>query len=257
MLQIANEIEKTKRLTKKEKRLLRKSGNPIEFGLRLKPLVPLTMNQRKTFEQYYRGQNLILHGVPGTGKTYLAVGLALDEVMNDSSTYKKVVIYRSLVETRKQGFQPGDAKKKASPYEPPYKGICSELFGRADAYDVLKNKGIIDFESTSFLRGITLRNTIVIVDEVQNLTSHELHSIITRVGKDSKILFCGDYRQIDLDRRHEKSGIIDFIKILKAMSKFSFIEFDAKDIVRSDLVKQYIITRLELEDKGVVEPLGT
>ena len=151
---------------------------------------------------------------------------------------------RSVVPTRDMGFLPGNAKEKSKIYESPYYSICTDLFGRGDAYDVLKNKNIVEFISTSYVRGITLNDSIVIVDECQNLTFHELDSIITRLGRNSRLILCGDFRQTDLWRETEKRGIVNFMKVLRSMSSFDQIEFEKEDIVRSTLVKEYILSKL-------------
>jgi predicted ribonuclease YlaK len=112
-------------------------------------------------------------------------------------------------------------------------------------YDRLKNQGSMMFLTTSFLRGITLDNAIIIVDEAQNLNFHELDTIITRVGQDSKIMFCGDFFQTDLQKSSEKSGLQHFMKILRGMPSFSTIEFNLGDIVRSGMVKEYLISKIK------------
>jgi phosphate starvation-inducible PhoH-like protein/PhoH-like ATPase len=145
------------------------------------------------------------------------------------------------------GFLPGNQKEKAKVYEAPYYAICSELFNRGDAYDVLKTKDYVEFISTSFVRGITLNNCIVIVDEVANMTLHELDSIITRIGRNCRIIFCGDFRQSDFTYDKDKKGLIDFMKILQNMKAFNFIDFDVDDIVRSSLVKEYIVVKDRLQ----------
>lgn len=242
-------MEQTKRLTRKEKRILRnKNGNNKEFiqeklNFSLKHIEPLTENQRKTFEAYQQNKNLMLHGIAGTGKSFISLYLALRQVMSDNSVYKKVVIVRSVVPTRDMGFLPGSSKEKAKVYEAPYYAICTELFGRGDSYEYLKNKNLVEFISTSFIRGITLNDCIIIVDEIANLTLHELDSVITRVGKNCKIIFCGDFRQSDFTREHEKNGLIDFMRIIEKMKHFTSIDFNEHDIVRSSMVKDYIIQK--------------
>lgn len=228
------------------KRRKRKETNETpNVNLQISTINPLTSNQKRVFQSYNRDKNLFLHGMAGTGKTFLSIYLALDEVLDKKSPYHNVVIIRSVVPTRDMGFLPGNQKEKMKVYESPYYAICTELFNRGDAYDLLKHKNIIQFMSTSFVRGITLKNCIVIVDEAQNMDSMELHSIMTRVGEDCKIIFCGDYRQDDLssERKRETSGIRQFMSIIKEMREFDLIEFEADDIVRSGLVKSYIITR--------------
>ena len=163
----------------------------------------------------------------------------------DQGLYEKVVIVRSVVPTRDMGFLPGNQKEKARVYEAPYYSICSELFNRGDAYDIIKNKGYVEFISTSYVRGTTLSDCIVIVDECQNLNFHELDSIITRAGENCRIIFCGDFRQSDLIRESEKKGINSFINVVNNMRSFDLIEFNESDIVRSDLVKEYILSKLK------------
>lgn len=210
------------------------------IGIELQTFNPITKNQEKAFKQY-GDKNLVLYGTAGTGKSFISMYLALSDVLNNkNNNFNRLVIFRSVVPSRDMGFLPGDADEKSSVYEVPYRGITAELCKRGDAYEVLKAKGIIDFSTTSFNRGITINNSIVIVDEIQNMNFVELHTIITRVGENTKILFCGDYHQCDLVG---KSGILDFIKILKNMPSFSLIEFGIDDIVRSNLVREYIITK--------------
>lgn len=239
------------RLTRKQRRLLRqnKSGEleKQKTPFQLKKIEPLTENQKKSFDQYDKGKNLMLHGIAGTGKSFISLYLALNEIMNGNGNYQKVIIVRSVVPTRDMGFLPGNNKEKAKVYEAPYYAICTELFGRGDAYEILKQKGLVDFISTSFIRGITLNNCIIIVDEIANMTLHELDSVITRVGRNCKIIFSGDFRQSDFTREHEKNGLIDFMKIINKMKSFAFIDFDENDIVRSSMVKDYIIQKDRLK----------
>jgi len=216
----------------------------------LQTFEPITSHQNDTFRLYREDKNLLLHGIAGTGKTFLSIYLALEEVLDPSNKYKKITIVRSVVPTRDIGFLKGGPDEKISVYEAPYNSICGELFAVKDAYESLKAQGSIEFISTSFIRGTTFNDTIVIVDECENLNFHELDSIITRIGKNSKILFCGDHTQSDFTKASEKNGIIDFMKILKAMNRFAFVEFDVEDIVRSALVKEYIINKYKLGLNG-------
>lgn len=203
---------------------------------------PLTSNQKKLFSLYDTGTNLVIHGVAGTGKSFSSLYLALEEVLEPSTPFKQLVIFRSAVATRNIGFLKGDEKDKIAVYEAPYQSICEELFNKREAYDALIEQEAIRFCSTSHNRGISLDKSIVYVDEMQNLTFHELDTIITRVGKQSKIIFSGDYEQSDLDAK-DKSGIKDFLRILKQMDSFKYVEFGVDDIVRSGLVKEYIIAK--------------
>ena len=193
---------------------------------------PITKNQEKTFKSFKGGQNLILHGIAGTGKTFMSLYLALEEVLDKSSLVNDIFIVRSVVSTRDIGFLPGDEQEKVSIYEAPYRSICGEFFNVRDAYDSLKSQGTIKFMSTSFIRGITINDSIVIVDECQNLNFHELDSIITRVGRNSRIIFCGDYTQTDLTKENDKKGILRFMEIIKHIKEFETIEFDIDDIER-------------------------
>ena len=242
-------MEETIRLTRKEKRSLRqqnqqkKGVDPQRLNFNLKEIQPLTHNQRLTFEAYYDKKHLMLHGIAGTGKSFIACYLAMNEIMSDPSPYKKVVIIRSAVATRDIGFMPGKSGEKTKVYEAPYYAIFSELFGRSDAYEYMKSKNIVEFMPTSFIRGITLNDCIVIVDEIANMTGHELDSVMTRIGKNCKIIFCGDFRQSDFTRDSDKTGMFHFLSIIQKMKQFVFIDFKSEDIVRSSVVKAYIIEK--------------
>lgn len=238
------------RLTKREKRLLRQEKKEAEksptLGLNLARIVPLTDNQRLAFDAYDEGKNLMLHGMAGTGKTFIALYLALRDILSGISNQNKVVIIRSVVEVRKMGFLPGNQKEKAAVYEAPYQAIGTELFGRGDAYDLLTRKEVVEFISTSFIRGVTLNNAIIVVDEMQNCNIHELDSIITRVGKNCRVIFSGDFRQSDFTTEQERNGLKNFMRIINGMKSFEFVDFQKEDIVRSALVKEYIIKKDEL-----------
>lgn len=197
---------------------------------------PLTETQKAVFQSYEDGQNLILHGYAGTGKSFVALYLALDDLWNYSD-YKKVVIIRSAVPSRNLGFLPGGPEEKVDVFELPYHKICAKIFSRGDAYKNLKTQNRVDFESTSFLRGTEFTDSIIIVDEFQNMTFHEWYTVMTRMGKNCKIILCGDYRQHDLI----KSDVKHMINILKEVSSMDFHEFQIDDIVRSDFVKEFII----------------
>lgn len=216
---------------------------PNAFGMVLPVIKPMTYTQEQVFEAFYEN-NLLLHGYPGTGKTFLALYLALKEVIENES-YRKIVIFRSCVQTRDMGFMPGTEAEKMSGFEKPYREAVNEIFGRGDAYEILKQRGVIDFESTSFSRGITLNDSVIIADEIGNMSFEELDMITTRIGDMGKLIFSGDYRQSDL-KKAEKSGLRDFIRILDAMgTRIEHIEFQAADIVRSEFVKAYIIAKIE------------
>jgi len=244
----------------------KKNGNGSTNGMsmkmmkRKKPLnseiltdiEPLTENQRVFFEEYAKDKNMFAYGCAGTGKTFIALYLALKDVLNENTPYEKVYIVRSLVSTREIGFLPGDHEDKSSLYQIPYKNMVKYMFEMPsdDEFDKLyynlKAQETISFWSTSFIRGTTLDNAIILIDEMQNLNFHELDSIITRVGQDSKIVFCGDVRQSDLVKTHERNGIIDFMRIIETMEEFATVEFQLEDIVRSGLVRSYLISKTNL-----------
>lgn len=246
-------LHQQQRLTKKQKRLQRQMGDETE-SVQRQPFTmnsdvrPMTDNQRVAFEFWDDGYNLMLHGIAGTGKTFLGLYFALKEVVKPNSQYKKVYIVRSTVSTRDQGFLPGSLKEKAKVFESPYIPICTKLFGRGDAYEILKGKGYVEFITTSYLRGETFDDCILLVDEVQNMGDGELHTVMTRVGENCRIIFCGDVKQDDLtsERKKELSGLRDFMKIIHRMKEFEFVDFQVEDIVRSALVRSYIIERNKL-----------
>lgn len=215
----------------------RKSGYS-EFKLNY--INPLNPRQAKVLEST---KNLVISGFAGTGKTFMASYLGYSGVF--SGEYSKLVYIRSAVPTRNIGFLPGTDKEKVEVYEAPYIDIATELLGRGDAYDILKKKGMVHFMPTSFIRGVTLHNAVIIVDETQNMTYHELDSIITRMGDNCRIMFCGDIMQADL----YKNGFEDFYKVISSMDEFDFVDFKKEDIVRSELVKNYIIKKDEILSK--------
>ena len=212
---------------------------------------PLTDNQKILFDSYKQQKNIVAYGVAGTGKTFITLYNALKDVLDETTPYERVYIVRSLVSTREIGFLPGDHEDKADIYQIPYKHMVKYMFQMpSDAdfemlYGNLRSQETIKFWSTSFIRGTTLDNAIIIVDEFQNLNFHELDSIITRVGENSKICFCGDATQSDLTKTNDRNGIVDFMNILRKMISFDIIEFDVNDIVRSGLVKEYIVAKLQ------------
>ncbi len=231
------------------KQLKKKKPVSSEYLINIEPL---TDNQKRLFESYQNNKQIVSYGAAGTGKTFITLFNALKDVLNENSVYEKIYIVRSLVATREIGFLPGDYEDKSDIYQVPYKHMVKYMFQMpSDAdfemlYGNLKAQDTIKFWSTSFLRGTTLDNAIVIVDEFQNLNFHELDSIMTRVGENSKICFCGDATQTDLQKTNEKNGIIDFMKILGTMPSFNLIEFGVDDIIRSGIVKEYIIAKMQL-----------
>ena len=213
---------------------------------------PITDNQKLVFESYKKGLNQFLFGCAGTGKTFVSLYLAFQEVLKNETPYERVVMVRSLIPTREIGFLPGDEEDKAALYQVPYSNMVQFMFKQPNEqafsmlYDRLKAQGSFYFLSTSFLRGLTFDNSIIIVDECQNLNFHELDTIITRVGQDSKIIFCGDFMQTDLTKMGERNGLHDFLRILEEMKQFNCVEFNIGDIVRSGFVRDYLIQKTKL-----------
>ena len=234
-------------LTTKQMKRKKPIGNTY-----LLDIEPITDNQKKLFDSYAEGKHLVAYGTAGTGKTFISLYDALADILDETTPYEKIYLVRSLVSTREIGFLPGDHEDKADIYQIPYKNMVKYMFQMpSDAdfemlYGNLKAQETIKFWSTSFIRGTTLDNAIVIVDEFQNLNFHELDSIITRIGENSKIIFCGDASQSDLVKTNDRNGIHDFLNILRKMPSFDIIEFGIDDIVRSGLVKEYIIAKLDI-----------
>jgi phosphate starvation-inducible PhoH-like protein len=204
---------------------------------------PITDTQEEAFERWKEGYNLVLSGCAGTGKTFVAMYFAMKEMMDKPDIYRELIIIRSMVPTRDIGFLPGNEEEKKLAYTIPYRSICHDLFGYDQAWPKLITQKKIRFESTSFIRGSTFDNAIIIVDEMQNCNFHELDSIITRVGEDCRIIFSGDYYQTDFKYEDEKNGLIKFLAITEQMRFFRTIEFGWEDIIRSDLVRDYIMTK--------------
>jgi phosphate starvation-inducible protein PhoH and related proteins len=231
-------------------------GKTLKLKLEnLRELEPITKNQEKVFKSYEDGYNLCLSGSAGSGKTFLALYLALEDVLNKDTPYDKVVIIRSVVPTRDIGFLPGNETEKLDAYAGPYKGIMTELFADGNAWEKLVNQQFVEFTSTSFIRGITISNAIVIVDEMQNLNFHELDSVITRLGEATKLIMCGDYYQSDFDKEKDRNGILSFLEIIQRMKYFDHIEFSWEDIVRSGLVREYIMTKEQMVDDGQIQKI--
>ncbi len=246
---VTNNNDKGKYMSRKNRRNNRNNQQHENYAeknhFELRHIQPLTANQERVWDAYEAGSNLMLHGYAGTGKTFLSSYLALREVLH-YETYKKVVIIRSVVPSRDMGFLPGTEKQKAEVYEQPYQEICDDLFGRGDGWRILKLKGLVEFTTTSFLRGMTFNDSIIIVDECNNMTFQEIDTVMTRIGTNSKIIFCGDYRQSDLHKPHEKTGIRELMGITRRMPSFDHVEFGIEDIVRSGVVKEYIIQKTEM-----------
>lgn len=204
---------------------------------------PLTENQKTTFDAWEDGDNLALIGSAGTGKTFQAMLLGLECITDKNNTQEKVVMFRSVVPTRDMGYLPGTVEEKKEVFETPYKNIIGELLGGDQPYKRLVHTHQFEFMTTSFIRGLTIDNAVIIVDEMQNLNFHELDSVMTRVGNDCRIIFCGDYHQSDFREGSERDGVMKFIRILEQLKHFTVVQFGWDDIVRSDFVRDYIMTK--------------
>jgi phosphate starvation-inducible protein PhoH len=241
-------------MSSKRKQQRTNGEHSLDQSFRLKKINPMTDTQSDVFDAYYENFNLFLYGVAGTGKTYISLYLALKEVLNPNSPYRHVYMIRSSVPSRDMGFMPGKLNEKMAVYEAPYVNMLNDLFSRGDAYQILTTKNVFQMISTSFLRGTTYDNCIIIADEVQNYSFQELDTMITRVGNNAKLILCGDLEQNDLIRsKYDVTGLPHFIDILQGMESFEFIEFQAEDIVRSGLVKEYILQKRKLEGHANIE----
>lgn len=205
----------------------------------LKTIKPLTPSQQDLFHAWFNYDHICAVGTAGTGKTFLAFYLALNEIFSPKSEQERIIVVRSVVPTRDVGFLPGDLAEKVSVYESPYKDICADLIGRSSTYDDMKEAGLIHFMPTSFVRGLTWDNAIVIVEECQNMSFHEINSIVTRLGQNSRIIFTGDTNQTDL--RPVECGMDKMMKTVNNINRFGVVEFNHNDIVRSDIVRSWIV----------------
>jgi phosphate starvation-inducible protein PhoH len=225
----------------------KKPNNGQKNHLEPSTLIPKTPNQTAVIEHYNTGHNLVIHGIAGTGKTFLGCALGIQSVL--AGKQDRLIIYRTAVPTRDMGFMPGNMHEKQAPYEEPYRDIFSEIFRRGDAYDVLKQGFQLEFSTTSYIRGLTLRNAVVLVDEMQNWSFHEIDSLMTRLGVGSRLICCGDFRQTDLVKADEKEGLFKFMKITDRMQEFKKVEMTRDDVVRSKLVRSYILAK---DDLGII-----
>jgi predicted ribonuclease YlaK len=232
----------------------KRSKRTISLEL-LHKMHPLTENQEKLFQSYENGKNILAHGCPGTGKTHVLLYNALKDVLNEKTPYDKIFIFRSTVQSLDIGFLPGNIGEKIAPFEAPYRNMVKSMFNLSTdeefemIYGLLKTEKILEFDCVSFLRGTTYDNCILIVDECQNLNYHQLSTIITRVGQDTKIFFAGDSRQSDLTKQSERNGFIEFTKVLNQMESFDLIQFTIDDVVRSNLVKEFLMAEQKVYER--------
>jgi phosphate starvation-inducible protein PhoH len=232
-----------------QKRDYRDAGEiaTVKTNLELRHINPMTPNQKRAFEAYDAGMHVFFHGYAGTGKSFIACYLGLQDVVQEHN-YEKLVIVRSAVPSRDMGFLPGNLKEKMRAFEEPYIEIVNDLFNRGDAYEILKNRKVIDFTTTSYLRGMTFNDAVIIVEEAQNMAMSELYTILTRVGSNSRIILNGDFRQTDIAKRDRDQSLFHMTNIIKSMDSFEFVEFEKTDIVRSKFVRDLIIKTAEYED---------
>jgi len=213
----------------------------------LKVINALTPTQEDMFHAFYNGNHVCAQGTAGTGKTFLAMFLAFQEILDKRCKADHIIIVRSNVSTREMGHLPGTPEEKMDVFENPYRDICQELFGRAGTYDNMKRAGLIQFMSTSFVRGLTWHNAIVIVEEGQNLNFHEINSVMTRIGQNTRVMFTGDVPQADLAHSgRDQSGMRHFLEVIRDINNFVNIQFTRHDIVRGDFVKAWIIASEDL-----------
>lgn len=253
-----SQVRKTRKNTTFDDQWLAESLNrdTIKEGARrkkwslhdLKNIKPKSEAQRELFESYLGFDNhVIANGFPGTGKTYLSFWLALSSVLSPEQAQDHIIVVRSAVPARDIGFLPGTQEEKMAPFEAAYKDIVADLIGKASSYEDMVEAGKIKFMPTSFLRGLTWDNAIVIIDEIQNLTWQEIHTVMTRVGKNTRVLVCGDVSQNDLaNKRNEETGITSFLRVAERMKSFDIVQFQKEDVVRSGFVKDWIIAKEDL-----------
>lgn len=203
---------------------------------------PKTVNQKKVFDMWSDDYSMILAGSAGSGKSFIALYLSLRDVLDKVEGYEKIIIVRSAVQAREQGFVPGTQEEKNAIYELPYTQLFNDLFKKSNQYKFLKEAGVVEFHTTGNIRGVTWDNSIVIFDEFQNANYEELSTVATRVGRHSKLIYCGDIAQNDLHRKKsDHSGFNKFVQIAQTIPSFRSVYFGHDDIVRSGFVREFII----------------
>lgn len=243
-------LKAEKKAEKVEETFMTKKFSSKTYAEFIQKIEPKSISQEMLFTHYHNGNNLLLHGYAGTGKTFLSMALALKEILSSDKAYERLNIIRSVVPSRDMGFLPGDIKEKSAVFEAPYADICNhDLFGKPNSYENLKNEGVINFTTTSFLRGMTFSDSIIFIDEFQNMVDQELHTLLTRVGPRCRVIVSGDIRQSDLERDSEKRGMFNLIKIIQKMPSFRTVEFSIDDVVRSKFCKEYLIAKDQFDEE--------
>jgi len=208
----------------------------------LRRVFPITESQKELYTSYINGYNVCAAGSAGTGKSYLALYLAFDDILNADTQCDHVIIVRSAVPTRNIGFKPGTTEEKLAEYETPYIDICTDLFRRKSTYGDMKKANLLTFVDTSCIRGQTWNDAVVIIEEVENMNFHEINSVMTRIGKNSKVIITGDIKQTDLlSSNKDTSGMVEALRVLERIPSFKTVQFTRNDIVRSGFVRDWII----------------
>jgi phosphate starvation-inducible protein PhoH and related proteins len=218
-----------------------------KYPIILKKVDPRTANQEKIFDRFDEGKHLYIHGTAGTGKTYVACYLAMDAILNHGD-FEELVIIRSAVPSRRQGFLPGNEEEKNEIFEVPYENLFTKLFDGDRPYQNLKSSNKVRFISTSYLRGITLENCVVLIEEVQNMNDGEIDTVMTRLGENCRAIICGDTAQNDLFYMHEDSCIDKLSKVVRKMPSFSVIEMKPEDICRNGLVREWLLSKASVQN---------
>ncbi len=232
---------------------IEKTGDTIVFSVTGKPIVPRSENQLKLVKEYEKNDMLFAIGPAGSGKTYTAIALAVRSLKNKE--IKKIILSRPAVEAgEKLGFLPGDMKDKIDPYLQPLYDALQDMIPAAKLKEYMESN-IIQIAPLAFMRGRTLNDAVVILDEAQNTTTQQIKMFLTRMGMNTKMIVTGDMTQIDLPSS-QKSGLVQAMHILKNVKGISFIELNKKDIVRHKLVTRIVEAYEKFEEKQKEEREG-
>ena len=237
-------------IVKGRKPQVEKTGDTIVFSVTGKPIVPRSPNQLKLVQEYEKNDMLFAIGPAGSGKTYTAIALAVRSLKNKE--IKKIILSRPAVEAgEKLGFLPGDMKDKIDPYLQPLYDALQDMIPAAKLKEYME-LNVIQIAPLAFMRGRTLNDAVVILDEAQNTTTQQIKMFLTRMGMNTKMIVTGDMTQIDLPSS-QTSGLVQALKILKGVKGISFIELNKKDIVRHKLVTRIVGAYEKFEEKQKAE----